>query len=114
MSNVLLSNPQSLQAKSSPNGSAKGAPRSAADIQQWLTGYLANLLELPHEKIAPTVPFDAYGLDSAAAVGMTGALESWLGQDVDPTLPYIYTTIATLAQHLATGVDIKAHDKEAV
>jgi len=114
MSNVLVSNPQSFQANLYQDGSVKGTQRSAAEIQYWLTAYLANLLEMPHEDIEPTVTFDAYGLDSAAAVGMTGELENWLGWDVDPTLPYIYTTIATLAQHLASGVDIKAHDEEAL
>ena len=87
---------------------------SEREIQQWLIHYLANLLELPQEDVETDVAFDAYGLDSAAAVGMTGALETWLGQDVDPTLPYIYTNIETLAQHLATGVDIKAHQREAL
>ena len=87
---------------------------SAHEIQQWLIAYLANVLAMPQEDVETDVAFDAYGLDSAAAVGMTGALETWLGQDVDPTLPYIYTNIETLAQHLATGVDIKAHQREAL
>lgn len=87
---------------------------SEREIQQWLIHYLANLLEMPQENVETNVSFDNYGLDSAAAVGMTGELEAWLGQDVDPTLPYIYTTIESLAQHLAAGVDIKAHSMEAL
>lgn len=87
---------------------------SEREIQQWLIHYLANLLEMPQENVETNIPFDSYGLDSAAAVGMTGELEAWLGQDVDPTLPYIYTTIEALAQHLAAGVDIKAHRMEAL
>jgi acyl carrier protein len=97
-----------------PNGMAGNTPRRAEEIQQWLTAYLANLLEMAQEDVETTISFDNYGLDSAAAVGMTGALEAWLGRDVDPTLPYIYPTIATLAQHLADEVDIKAHSMEAL
>lgn len=98
----------------SQKGKEVAMQRSAREIQQWLIAYLANVLAMPQEDVETDVAFDSYGLDSAAAVGMTGALEAWLGQDVDPTLPYIYTTIETLAQHLATGVDIKAHQLEAL
>ncbi len=93
---------------------ANKTAHSASEIQQWLIHYLANLLEMPQEDVETNIAFDSYGLDSAAAVGMTGELEAWLGQDVDPTLPYIYTTIAALAQHLAAGVDINAHGMEAL
>ena len=48
-----------------------------------------------------TIPFDRYGLDSSAAVGMTGDLEDWLGKEVEPILLYDYPTIETLARHLS-------------
>ena len=48
-----------------------------------------------------TIPFDRYGLDSSAAIGMIGDLENWIGIELDPTLPYDYPSIETLAQHLA-------------
>ena len=41
-----------------------------------------------------------FGLDSAAAVGITGELEQWLGRRLSPTLVYSYPTIATLAHHI--------------
>jgi acyl carrier protein len=114
MSTVLTYNQQTQTAGRQQTGQTGGTSRNAQEIQAWLIAYLANLLEMPQADVDPTIAFDAYGLDSAAAVGMTGALETWLGQDVDPTLPYIYPTIATLAQHLADGVDIKAHRMEAL
>jgi acyl carrier protein len=74
---------------------------SKAEIQAWITSYLAQLLEIDPDEIDITIPFDQYGLDSSAAVGMTGDLEDWIGSKIDPTLLYDYPTINTLVQHLA-------------
>jgi acyl carrier protein len=70
------------------------------EIQDWLIAYLSELLDVEPEAIDVKVSFDRYGLDSAAAVGMTGALEDWLEYELDPTLIYDYPTIATLAANL--------------
>lgn len=75
--------------------------QTASEIQEWMISYLANLLEINPKEIDITVSFDRYGLDSSAAVGMTGDLEDWIGFEVDPTLVYDYPTIETLAQYLA-------------
>ncbi|MEL6606584.1 MAG: acyl carrier protein, partial [Cyanobacteria bacterium J06614_10] len=40
------------------------------------------------------------GLDSSAAIGLTGDLEDWLGQSVDPTLLYDYPTVDALVAYL--------------
>jgi acyl carrier protein len=74
---------------------------SAPEIQDWLVAYIANLLEIESEEIDVTIPFDRYGLDSSAAVGMTGDLEDWLGKEVEPILLYDYPTIEALARHLS-------------
>lgn len=114
MSKVVIDNQQAKAITLRQNSKTGIAHSRADEIQQWLTAYVANLLEMAYEDVDATISFADYGLDSAAAVGMTGELETWLGQDVDPTLPYIYPTIETLAQHLATDVDIKAYSKEAL
>jgi acyl carrier protein len=75
--------------------------RTANEIQDWISSYLAELLEVEAEEIDVTIPFDRYGLDSSAAVGLTGDLEDWLGTELDPTLLYDYPTVETLAQHLS-------------
>ena len=72
-----------------------------ADIQAWLASYLAEFLEIEPDEVDLTIPFDRYGLDSSAAVGMTGDLEEWLGYELDPTLIYDYPTIEALAGHLS-------------
>jgi acyl carrier protein len=74
---------------------------TAAEIQAWIVSYLAQLLEINPDELNTTIPFDQYGLDSAAAVGMTGDLEDWVGRKIDPTLLYDYPTIEALAQQLA-------------
>jgi acyl carrier protein len=71
------------------------------DIRQWMIQYLAGILELPPHEIKTNIPFDRYGLDSMAAVGMTGDMEDWLGEKLDPTLLYDYPTIDSFAKHLS-------------
>ncbi|GET44091.1 acyl carrier protein [Microseira wollei] len=74
---------------------------TAAEIQAWIVSYLAQLLEINPDEVDTAIPFDQYGLDSSAAVGMTGDLEDWMGRKIAPTLLYDYPTIQDLAQHLA-------------
>jgi acyl carrier protein len=73
---------------------------TTAEIQAWLIAYLSELLEVEPDAIDVKVTFDRYGLDSSAAVGMSGALEDWLGYELEPTLIYDYPTIEILAANL--------------
>lgn len=82
-------------------GNAQKELPSATEIQAWIVSYLAELLEIDPDEVNVTIPFDRYGLDSAAAVGMTGDLEDWLERKLDPTLLYDYPTVEAFAQHLA-------------
>ncbi|WP_193195495.1 acyl carrier protein [Nostoc sp. MG11] len=77
-----------------------------SEIQAWIVSYVANLLEVDSDEIDVTIPFDRYGLDSSAAVGLTGDLEDWLGQEIDPTLMYDYPTVQALVQHLSSQLRI--------
>jgi acyl carrier protein len=77
--------------------------RDAAEIQAWLIDYLAQLLEIPPEEISVVDSFQEFGLDSAAAVGLTGDLGRWFGQKLEPTLAYDYPTIGSLSAYLASG-----------
>ena len=71
-----------------------------SEIQTWIVNYVAELLEVSSNKIDVTIPFDRYGLDSSAAVGLAGDLEDWLERELDPTLLYDYPTIDSLTQQL--------------
>ena len=81
---------------------------TSQEIQDWIIAYLANLLEIDQEEVDVTIPFDRYGLDSSAAVGMTGDLEDWLKTEIDPTLLYDYPTVEALVQHLS--LELKAQN----
>ena len=80
---------------------------TATEIQAWIVLYLADLLEVDSDEIEVTIPFDRYGLDSSAAVGLTGDLEDWLGCELDPTLLYDYPTVEALVQHLVSELKAK-------
>jgi acyl carrier protein len=71
------------------------------EIRQWMVNYVAELLDIHQAEVKTDIPFDRYGLDSLAAVGMTGDLEEWLGEKLDPTLLYDYPTIDAFSSHLA-------------
>ncbi|PSR19684.1 phosphopantetheine-binding protein [filamentous cyanobacterium CCP3] len=75
--------------------------KPADEIRAWVVDYLSDLLEIDSDDVDVTIPFDRYGLDSSAAVGLTGELEDWLGKEVPPTLLYDYPTIETLVEHLS-------------
>ncbi len=70
------------------------------EIRNWLVSYLANLLEIRIDKISTTTNFDRYGLDSVAAVTLSGDLAEWLGCELDPALLYYYPTIESIVQFL--------------
>jgi acyl carrier protein len=74
---------------------------SAAKIQDWIVAYLADLLEIDADEVDVTISFDRYGLDSSAAVSLTGDLENWLGMEIEPTLLYDYPTVESLVRHLS-------------
>lgn len=75
---------------------------TAAEIQDWIVAYLADLLEIEPDDVDVTISFDRYGLDSSAAVGMTGDLETWLGRELDPTLLYDYPTVEAMVRHISS------------
>ena len=79
-----------------------GATTSVDDIERWLVQHIADVLRLDPAAIDPRAPFSHCGVDSAAAIALTGDLGAWLGRDLDPTLPYDYPTIERLARHLGS------------
>jgi acyl carrier protein len=72
-----------------------------ANIQGWCQTYIANLLDVPADKVDADTEFDRFGLDSAMAVAMCLDLEEELGIEIPPALLFEYTTIAQLASYVA-------------
>lgn len=73
---------------------------SAKEIQAWLVSYMGDLLGTAPEEVSVTVPFERYGLDSAAAVALTGDLGKWLGITLDANLTVEYRTIEAICEFL--------------
>lgn len=83
------------------NETRVGAP----DLKTWLVAYLAQLLGMEPAEVDPAFSFELYGLDSTAAVGLSGDLSDLLGQEFETALAYDYPTIDTLVAHLvAEGI----------
>ena len=80
-------------------------PISHSDITAWLTTHLANKVGCSVDAIDVHAPFANLGLASVDALALAGALETWLGRPLSPTLIYDYTTIDELATYLATPQD---------
>ena len=74
---------------------------ATAQIRAWLVARLAELLHIHPDELRPHEPFTRHGLNSAAAVGLTGELAEWLGRPLAATLLYEYPSIELLARHLA-------------
>ena len=74
--------------------------RPPAEIQDWMVTYLARHLNTEPDEIDVKAPFEHFALDSASAIEMTGDLEEWLGQRVDPMLVYDYPTVGDMSEYL--------------
>ena len=83
---------------------------SRNDIQQWLIAQIARELGIAPASVNPDDAFDALGLDSAQAVGISGDLEVWLSRTLSPTLLWEYPSIALLASYLAGEEAAEAPD----
>lgn len=99
-SQVILQSVAQANEPVNPQTPVFSSSKSATEIQAWIVAYLAGLLGVDSDELDVKIPFDRYGLDSLAAIGMTGELENWLGSPIDPTLIYDYPTIESFAQHL--------------
>jgi thioesterase domain-containing protein/acyl carrier protein len=81
--------------------SAPRTARSADDIRHWIINELARSLNIHPNHIDPAAPLDSLGIDSLAAIGMTGGLAAWLDRDLPATLIWDHPTINAIAEALA-------------
>lgn len=77
------------------------SPPNTEEIRAWLVEHLARALKLPPAKIDTTLPLTSYGLDSVAAITLSGDLEDWLGCTLPGTVVWDHPTIDALAHHLS-------------
>ena len=75
--------------------------QDAASLKKWLVNELAKKLRVDASTIDPALPFADYGMDSMAAIRLSGDLEKRLGRKLEPTLLWEYPDISSLTDHLA-------------
>ncbi|HEY4048091.1 MAG TPA: aminotransferase class III-fold pyridoxal phosphate-dependent enzyme, partial [Acidobacteriaceae bacterium] len=80
-----------------------GLGQSEVEIRDWLCERLAQRLGLKADLIDPDQTFFSYGVNSLAAIEISGALVEWLGRPLDATLCWDYPTPNSLAHYLAGG-----------
>ncbi len=100
---VINSEPQSFSAEDNIKEltAPQQRPRTAETIQSWLINAISQQLKVAPQEIDTREPFARYGLDSVAAVSLSGELEAWLERRLSPTLTYDYPTIEALTRYLA-------------
>ena len=90
-------------------------------LENWIQKKLSELVGLPQENIRPDKDFHSFGLDSAGAIQLSGALQTYLEAEVPPGMVYDYPSIHLLAGQLvskhkkiasAARVDTKGSDRD--
>lgn len=77
------------------------ASRKACDIRDWIVAELAKSMNMAASQIDAFAPLHSLGIDSLAAIGLSGGLASYLGRDVPATLMWDYESIDAIAHALA-------------
>jgi acyl carrier protein len=78
------------------------AKPGAADIENWMIGYVSRVIGVDRSKVDPVRYFNDNGLDSMTTILMTEELGHWLGREIEPTLAYDHPSIQRFSAHLAT------------
>jgi len=83
------------------------------ETQDFLLQALAKMLNVEPSDIDTRIAFDRYGLDSAAAVKLTGLISDWSGMELEPTLLYDCPTVDQLTAFLVAQKRGEAVEKSA-
>lgn len=89
------------QADPPPMPEAPAAGGRAAEIAEWLKGWIAREFRRDVAGIAVTDRFSEFGMGSVTAMMLTGALGQRLGLELAATLLWDHPTIGGLSAHLA-------------
>ncbi|HWI66269.1 MAG TPA: acyl carrier protein [Symbiobacteriaceae bacterium] len=82
---------------------------SAERMEARLAALLAAEIGIGPDDVDVRLPFACYGLDSRAAVTMSGTLEDMFGITLSPTVLWDYPTIEQLAAYLAESTAPAVH-----
>jgi myxalamid-type polyketide synthase MxaE and MxaD len=82
--------------------------RRQAMLTEHLREQVARVLRLEPARIDPSVPFGSLGLDSLMGLEVRNRLEANLGLRLPATLLWAYPTLAALAPHLLSKLELQA------
>ncbi|KYC42745.1 AMP-dependent synthetase [Scytonema hofmannii PCC 7110] len=83
------------------NNTELDSPITKERIQDWLISHLSRNLQIQPNDIDIQESFAYYGMDSTLATSTIYELMKLLKSDLEPTLPWEYPNIESLAQHLS-------------
>jgi acyl carrier protein len=83
------------------------AGKSIGELSDWLANLIAEIADKAPSEIDRTARFDRFGLDSVAIVGVSAALEDYLGKEIDATVLYDFPTIEKLSAKLCESSGAK-------
>ncbi len=73
-------------------------------VRDWLGQWLVTRVGIDPNEIEADRKFDDYGLDSLAAVELSGELEDWSGVELTPTRAWKNPTIGSLSRFVAQNL----------
>jgi len=83
-------------------------PLTQGKLRSWLVSELAHRVKVPESEIDTAKPFDAYGLDSRAAVQVSGKLEKVVERRLSPAILFDHGTIDDLANYLTRELRLQS------
>ncbi|MEU5582777.1 amino acid adenylation domain-containing protein [Streptomyces huasconensis] len=95
---------KAVSGASTPARTAASAPAAAPEaghVEDFLRRLLAERLGTDARSVPVTAGYYELGLESAQVLGLVEAVREAVGQELEPTLLFEYTTVRDLAAHLA-------------
>ena len=83
-------------------------PLTHEKLRAWLVSELARRVKCAESEVDTAKPFDAYGLDSRAAVQVSGALEKVVERRLSPAILFDHGTIDDLAAYLTNELRLRS------
>jgi acyl-CoA synthetase (AMP-forming)/AMP-acid ligase II/alkylation response protein AidB-like acyl-CoA dehydrogenase/acyl carrier protein len=95
--------PQAPALAAAPAATAPAAGEGAETraLSTWIKRWMASEFQIDAAEIDESARFSSFGMDSVAAMLLTGALEDWVDVDLPAALVWEHRSIVALATHVA-------------
>lgn len=95
--------PQAPALAAAPAATAPAAGEGAEirALSTWIKRWMASEFQIDAAEIDDSARFSSFGMDSVAAMLLTGALEDWVDVDLPAALVWEHRSIVALATHVA-------------